>query len=146
MAQAFRMLEDVAIADAAFEAVGDTLEEVFNAATQATIELLADPTTVSPDWRREVDLSEEDVDSLLFEWLSNLVYLKDAQSVVFREGPLTLHHDALKNRWLLHGTLIGASINPLQQSLRSDIKAVTKHQYFLGQVKGQWVARVVLDL
>ena len=95
---------------------------------------------------RKVNLSEEDVASLLFEWLSYLVYFKDAQSVVFREAPLTLHYDELKNRWLLHGTLIGASTHPLGQSLRSDIKAVTKHQYSLAQVKGRWVARVVLDL
>jgi SHS2 domain-containing protein len=30
--------------------------------------------------------------------------------------------------------------------LRSDVKAVTKHLYDVHEHKGQWIARVVLDI
>ena len=146
MTKAVRFLEDTVLADVAFEATGDSLDEVFEAATQATIELMADPGTVFSDWHQDVDLSEEDVAALLFEWLSHLVFVKDAKGVVFHKAPLTVGFDKRRNRWFLHGTLIGECINQATQTLRADVKAVTKHQYFLKEENGKWVARIVLDL
>jgi len=146
MSKAVRFLEDMVLADVAFEASGDSLEEVFDAATQATIEVMADPKTVSSDWHHEVDLSEEDIAALLFEWLSHLVFLKDAKSVVFQKAPLKVYFDQQRKRWSLHGAIIGEFINQSTQTLRGDIKAVTKHQYSLREENGRWVARIVLDL
>ena len=146
MPPSFLFLEDIAIADAAFEARGDSLVELFEGATQAMIELMVDPQTVSPGWRQEIRLRESDPAELLFDWLSHLVFLKDAQSVIFREAQISLHHDEFEPGWQLHGVVFGDAIDPSHQSLRSDIKAVTKHQYSVAQNHGQWVARVVLDL
>lgn len=146
MSKAVRFLEDIVVADVAFEASGNTVEETFEAATEAIIGIMADPDTVSSDWRRDVDLYEEDVSALLFEWLSHLVFLKDAQGVVFQKASVSVCYDKQLSRWSLHGTIIGEFINQSQQSLRSDIKAVTKHQYSLREEEGRWVARVVLDL
>ena len=142
----FRFLEDIVLADAAFEASGDTLEEAFEAATQAVIEMMADPETVSSEWQHDVDLDEEDVASLLFEWLSYLVFLKDARGVVFQKARLAVCYDQQKKRWTLHGTIIGEPINQSRQTLRSDIKAVTKHQYSFAEKEGRWKARIVFDL
>lgn len=146
MAKVVRFLEDIVLADAAFEASGDTLAEAFEAATQAIIDILADPKTVSSAWRHEVHLSEENVESLLFEWLSYLVFLKDARGVVFQKAILCVWYDQQKKLWTLQGTIIGDGIDQSRQILRSDIKAVTKHQYSFTEKEGRWVARVVLDL
>ena len=43
MAYSFRFLDDIALADLAFEAEGDSVEELFRAATCALLETLADP-------------------------------------------------------------------------------------------------------
>ncbi len=146
MSKGFRFLEDIVLADAAFEASGDTLEEAFEAATEAVIETMADPETVFSDWTHEVEIYEEDVSSLLFEWLSHLVFLKDAHGVVFQKAPQEVWYDQEKKRWMVHGTIVGERIKPSSQALRSDIKAVTKHQYAFTENEGTWVARVVLDL
>ena len=98
MAKSVRILEDTVLADAAFEASGDTLEEVFEAATQAIIEMMADPETVSSDWTEEVEINEEDAASLLFEWLSHLVFLKDARGVVFQQASLRVWFDQREKR------------------------------------------------
>ena len=110
------------------------------------IELMVDPQTVSRGWHQDIRLSERDPAELLFDWLSHLVFLKDAQSVIFREAQISLHQDEVESGWHLHGVVFGETIDPSHQSLRSDIKAVTKYQYSLAQHHGQWVARVVLDL
>ena len=47
MAWTFRFLEEIALADIGFEAEGESVEEVFRGATQAILETMANPATVS---------------------------------------------------------------------------------------------------
>lgn len=144
MAWTFRFLEDIAMADTAFEAEGESVEEVFRGATQALLESMANPATVSGGWERTIERTDVDPSALLFDWLSEVVYWKDAEGVVFREAPLTLTREG--NVWLLRARLIGAPVDYRTQELHADVKGVTKHQYRMSQEAGRWKALVVLDI
>lgn len=144
MSYSFRFLDDVAVADIAFEAEGDTAEEVFLGATQALVETMADPRTVASLWVRHVDQRDEDLADLLFEWLSEIVYWKDAAGVVFHEVALTLTRQ--DGSWIVQGRLAGAPVDYQTQHLRNDVKGITKHLYELRQVGERWRATVVLDV
>jgi SHS2 domain-containing protein len=139
-------LDDIALADMAFEAVADSPPELFTAATNAMIESLADPVTVGRTWEHEIDRQAEDLSLLLFEWLEEMVYLKDAYGVVFREATLALTRLSAVSSWRLRGRLHGERVDPGRQALRSDVKGVTKHCYAVGQEGARWKARVVLDV
>ena len=144
MAWTFRFLEDIALADIGFEAEGESVEEVFRGATQALLESMANPATVPEGWERAIERSDVDQSALLFDWLSEVVYWKDAAGVVFREAPLTLTREG--DVWLLRARLIGAPVDHHSQELRNDVKGVTKHLYELKQDGRQWKAKVVLDV
>jgi SHS2 domain-containing protein len=144
MAWTFRFLEDIALADIGFEAEGESVEEVFRGATQAILETMANPSTVTEGWERAIELSDLDPSALLFDWLSEVVYWKDAAGVVFREAPLTLTR--VGNVWLLQARLIGAPVDQQTQELHADVKGITKHLYELKQKGGCWKVRVVLDV
>lgn len=145
MSHAFHFLDDIATADLAFDAFGDSLQELFQGATRAVIEALADPTTVGSTWRKTIERTDEDSAELLFDWLSDLVYWKDAAGVVFSRSELTLVCQDV-DCWKLRGLLYGEPVNGSTQTLRADVKGVTKHLYRLGQERGQWAVRVVLDI
>jgi len=144
MAWTFRFLEEIALADIAFEAEGESVEEVFRGATQALLECMANPATVSGGWERAIERTDVDTSALLFDWLSEVVYWKDAAGVVFREAPLTLTQEG--DVWLLRARLIGAPVDQQTQELRADVKGVTKHLYELKQTGNCWKVRVVLDV
>lgn len=144
MAWIFRFLEEIALADIGFEAEGESVEDVFRGATQALLESMANPVTVSGEWERSIERTDVDLSSLLFEWLSDMVYWKDAAGVVYREAPLTLTREG--EGWLLRARLIGAPVNQQTQELHADVKGVTKHLYELKQTGDRWKARVVLDV
>ena len=146
MPGSFRVLDDIALADMAFDAEGDSLPALFEAATQALIESLADPVTIAETWRHTVDMEEPDIETLLFEWLGRLVYLKDAQGVVFHRTTLSLNQSDARTAWHLHAELTGAPVDPATQNLRSDVKGVTKHLYAVTHEGNQWSTRVVLDV
>lgn len=142
----FRFLDDIALADMAFDAEGDSLSDLFDAATSALLESLADPTSVAETWRHVIDFEEPDIPSLLFEWLGRLVYLKDAHAVVFHRVALAVAPSPDQYAWRLHAEVIGAPVNASVQELRSDVKGITKHLYAVTQDATGWRARVVLDV
>jgi SHS2 domain-containing protein len=144
MSYSFRFLEDVALGDIAFEVKGDAVEELFRGATEALLETLANPGTVASSWTRPITKTDEDVANLLFEWLSEIVYWKDAAGVVFHEAPLTLTR--VKGKWTLQVRLVGAPVDRLSQELHNDVKGVTKHLYELRHQDEKWQTRVVLDV
>ena len=131
------------MADTAFEAEGESVEEVFRGATQALLESMASPATVSGGWERAIERTDVDPSTLLFDWLSEVVYWKDAAGVVFREAPLTLTREG--DVWLLRAGLIGAPVDQQTQELHADVKGVTKHRYELKQTGGSWKVIVVLQ-
>jgi SHS2 domain-containing protein len=144
MVWTFRFLEEIALADIGFEAEGESVEEVFRGATQALLESMANPATVSGGWERAIKRLDVDPSTLLFDWLSEVVYWKDAAGVVFREAPLTLTREG--EDWLLRARLIGAPVDQQTQELHADVKAVTKHLYELKQTGSCWKVRAVLDV
>jgi SHS2 domain-containing protein len=146
MAGEFRFLEDVALADAAFEASGETLAELFEAAARAVIETMVNPATVAVPWSRAVDLREDSPEALLFEWLSRIVYFKDAAGVVYHDARADIRKEDGAIPWRLTGRLRGEPVDVARHELRADVKAVTKHLYSLRREDNRWVARVVLDI
>jgi SHS2 domain-containing protein len=146
MTASYRILEDIALADAAFEAQGDTPSELCRAAAQAVIETMVDPQTVSPTLTRSVVRQEQSLEDLLFDWLHEIVYLKDKETLVFQRADCTVTHEPNSGLWQLKGTLVGEPIAPERHALRADVKAVTKHRYTVWRDERGWMATVVLDI
>ena len=144
MSSSFRFLEDIAWADIAFEAEGDSIEAMFQGATQALLEIMADPLTVRAEWTQRSSKTEAVLEDLLVEWLSEIVYWKDAAGVVFSEVPLTLTH--ANDRWTVAGMLLGARVDPTTQALRNDVKGITRHLFKIWQEGQMWKVRVVVDV
>ena len=79
----FRYLEDVATADAAFEATGETIEEMFLAAAAATVNVMVEhPEEVEGGEEISFELEQEDLEMLLFDFLQEIIYLKDARRLL----------------------------------------------------------------
>jgi SHS2 domain-containing protein len=139
----YRFLEDIATGDAAFEAEGRTLEELFVEAAVATFEVMVDTMGVEAKITREVELKNEAVDGLLFDWLSELVYLKDAEAVLFSKFKVNIKKN---DAYDLKAMVSGENINQQKHILRSDVKAITYHMFEVKKTGENWTARVILDI
>ncbi len=144
MTQGYTFLEDRVISDLAFEATGDTPAELFQAAGLALFEGMADTGRIQPRVRKEIRLRHAQIDQLLYDWLSELIYLKDAAGLLFVEFSVQLTQS---EDWSLVATVRGEPIDPKRHALRADVKAVTYHQFEVVQTEtGGWKARVVVDI
>ena len=139
----YKFLEDVAIADIAYEAYGKDLNEVFENAALAIFELSADAETIDAVKKVEFELENEKLDNLLYDFLSEILFLKDSKYMVFKHVHAAVE-EGKKNK--LKAVLEGDKINPEVQHLENDIKAVTMHMFELKKEKNQWKATVVVDI
>ncbi|HEV8663804.1 MAG TPA: archease [Candidatus Methylomirabilis sp.] len=139
----YRFLEDVAIADVAFEAWGVDLADLLSAAGEATFAVMADLAGIPEELTRRVRLEAPDPETLLFAWLEELIYRKDVDAVVFSRFAVKVTEGPLLR---LEATCIGAPIRQDQMRMRADVKAVTYHLFSVERGEDGWRARVVLDI
>jgi SHS2 domain-containing protein len=145
MTPPYRYLEEIATADVAFEARGATLEEMFLAAADATLNTMVEEIgTVAPRERRAFSLAADALDLLLFELLQELVYLKDAERLLLRVRDLRIEETGAGYR--LHAEAYGETIDPGRHPLLADVKAVTLHRLVVERTPDGWRAVVVLDV
>jgi SHS2 domain-containing protein len=141
----YRFRGDVAIADAAFEAWGATLEEVFVAAADATTNtMVQNLDAIEERQRRPIRLEEERADLLLFRFLGELIYLKDAERLLLRVPAAAIRRR--EGALVLEAEARGEPIDPLRHRLQADVKAVTLHRLRVEQTANGWEASVVLDI
>jgi SHS2 domain-containing protein len=138
----YRFLEDVAIADSAFEAEADSLEDLFRTCAIATFEVMADTSTIELKSKEDVELAGDNPDELLFDWLAELIYLKDSKSMLFGRFEVKIEQaDGFK----LTASAWGEPADQKKHKVRVDVKAVTYHLLEVKQVDDKWMAKVVLD-
>jgi protein archease len=139
----WHVLEDVAVADCAIDLEGRDLDDLFETAALALAELMVDPATVSATLARTVAIEAAELDLLLYDWISELIFLKDRDRQVFPRCRVRVGGEG---PFHLRARLEGGVIDPERTGLRADPKAVTFHQFTLERVEGGWRARLVIDI
>ena len=136
----------MAIADIAYEAYGKDLNELFENAAFVIFELSANLNTVESKKKLEISLEKDTLENLLYDFLSEILFLKDARYIVFKEIKVSIKKVEGQNPYKLNAVLKGDSINPEKQQLENDIKAVTMHMFQIKKEGKGYKATVVLDI
>ena len=139
----YRFLDDVAIADAAFQAEAESVEELFEICAQATFEVMADTKTIGHKYKEDVELIGENLEELLFDWLAELIYLKDVKSMLFSKFDIKIQK---KDGYRLAASVWGEPADQKKHKVRVDVKAVTYHLLEVKKTGNKWIAMVILDI
>lgn len=141
----YEYLEDVALSDAAFRAWGETLEETFLAAADATLgAMLDDIESLRAEEERSIEVRDEQLDLLLLQFLQEIVFYKDAESLLLRVRDVSIEQE--QAGYVLRGNALGERIDPERHELGGDVKGVTLHGLAVEETDSGWEARVVLDM
>jgi SHS2 domain-containing protein len=139
----FEFLENIAWADLAFRASGASLEELFLNSALALTSAMVDPQTVKAEKEVEIKLEGENPSELLYDFLSEIVLIKDADGILFSKFKVKVGKN---KKYYLSALAWGEEINPETQELRDDVKAITRHQFGLKKIDGGFEAQVILDV
>ena len=141
----YEFLDDIATADVAFMASGQTQEEMFRAAADAFLNvMLPDIEKLEPEVTQTIHVQADDMEMLLFQYLQELIFLKDAGKLLLRVNRVDIQDQS--NKFILEAQASGEPIDPDRHDLSVDIKAVTLHRFGIRQTNDGWEATVVLDI
>lgn len=128
--------------DVGFEAYGDTQEELFANAAIATYSFMTNVDEIDEEEEeREIAIKSEDLYSLMFDWLDEMIFLFESESLVMKKFDIEVN---LSN-FSIRGKCKGGIFDPSKHESGIIIKAVT---YNMMAIKKNevWKARVVLDV
>ncbi len=141
----YRYIEEEATADIAFEAWGKDLDEVFRDAGNAlTNVMIENPEAIEPGIKQLIEIDNENLDLLLYNFLEQIIYYKDARQLLLKVAMVKVTNTG--NLWHLNAIANGETIDPTRHRQVVDVKAVTLHHFSLVRDGEGWRAHVVLDI
>jgi SHS2 domain-containing protein len=141
----YKFIDNVAIADVAFEASGKTIEELFESAGNAlTNTMVKKLKTVELKEEKNFELKADSEEKLLHGFLQELIYYKDANLLLFREYKINISKEG--ESYILRARLKGEQLDMKKHELLVDVKAVSWHMFKIEKSKSGWNAFVILDV
>ena len=127
-------------ADVGVVAYGDNIGQAFGNAARALFNLITELDSVAEVVYRDIELSATDEESLLVEWLNELIYLFDTENIVFKRFDVTVLPNAS-----LRARSYGEKVNRLRHRLKTGVKAATYHMLRVEKGNGCRV-QVIFDI
>ena len=138
MEKEFEIIEHTA--DVGIKAYGTDMKQAFANAAKALFSLIAELDNVEEVTYRDIELTAPDRESLLVNWLNELIYLFDVENIIFKRFDITqLSETHLKAR------SYGRKVDSARDELKIGIKAATYHMLKVEQDDGYKV-QVILDI
>lgn len=133
----FRLIEHTA--DTGLVAYGHSLAEAFANAAYGLFSIIAELRKVREVESLPVAVSAEDAESLLFEWLNNLIYVFDVEHLLCKRFDITefTQHSLKAVCW-------GERYDPSRHRLKTGVKSATYHMLEVDGEKNR--VQVIFDV
>ena len=128
-------------ADIGLIVYGNNLQALFENAGEALFHLITDLRKVRRRVERRINIGGESLDRLMVDWLSELLYLHDVESLLFKGFKVeSVGKDGL--RAFVKGEMFREGVHVI----KTEVKAATYHRIEVRKERGRWKAQVILDL
>jgi SHS2 domain-containing protein len=107
----------------------------------AMFDVIINTVQVEPKVERKVEVKGNDLKSLMFNWLNELLVFVDGERLVFSKFKVKVDGENFR----LNAECMGEEMNPNKHELRTEVKATTYHKLEIKKDK-LWRAQVILDI
>lgn len=131
-------------ADAKFRAYGKSLEEAFENAALAMLNVMVETDQVTNSSSVDLELSSPDADALLFDWLSEILFLFEVEEMVFggvKVNELVINDEGCS----LSATLFGETIDLSVHVFDTEVKAATYNEMKIECTDDGWMIQATVD-
>jgi len=130
-------------ADVGIIVTGESIEELFADAAIGMTEIVVELDNLKKRREITVEIETDNAEQLFFDWLSEIIYLKDAESFLLKECLLEIVYG---ERIKLKAELSGDIIDPDRHMLKVDVKGVTLYRLKVEKINDHWQGEAVFDL
>ena len=138
MGRDFEVIEHTA--DAGIRAYGDDISEAFANAARGLFSLITELDDIEEAEYREIEITAPDQESLLVQWLNELIYLFDTDNIICKRFEI-IHLDKTR----LKARAYGEKADSSRHELKTGVKAATYHMLNVNENNG-WKVEVLFDL
>ncbi len=139
----FRYLEHTA--DLKFEAYGSNLSRAFENAAKAMFNSMVKLEKISTEIKKTVEITSESLESLLFDWMSELLRLSDTNNLLFSKFKIQSLKQ-VNNNWILKAVIQGEKFNPKKHKSEVLIKAMTYNELKIEKKGKKYKITIVMDI
>lgn len=133
----YKLIEHTA--DIGLIAYGSSLAEAFGNAAYGMFSIIAELDRVRETETRRFEISSNDLEGLLFEWLNRLLYYFDVDMLLFRRFEISILPE---NR--LKAICYGEKYDPLRHRLKTGVKSATYYMLKVDDIKNE--VQVIFDV
>jgi len=127
-------------ADVGIIAHGANIKQAFANAAKGLFSLITDLDNVQEVLHRDIEVTATDKESLLVEWLNELIYQFDTENIIFKRFDIT----ELDNT-RLRAKNYGEKVDSARHKLKTGVKAATYHMLKVDKANGCQV-QVLFDI
>jgi SHS2 domain-containing protein len=131
-------------ADVAVALAAPSLPALFVDAAAALADTVTDRLTLATSEVRPVSVAAADLDLLLVDWLSEVLFLFDVHRFLPRTARVAIERGP--DGWVAAGELQGETTDAARSPIKVLVKAVTYHQLRVVETDAGWEATVILDI
>jgi SHS2 domain-containing protein len=131
-------------ADIKVEAWGETLEEAYEASGIAFYNIILDVDNVEKRIEHPITADGFDPESLLFNYIEELIVKFELERLVFRDFKLYIERG--EDSYRLHGTGYGERYNREKHGYKVQVKAITYHEMEINEKEDKVLIRYVVDI
>ena len=128
------------IADVGIIAYGVDINQAFANAARAMFSLITELDSIEDVLYRDIELTAPDQESLLVEWLNELIYIFDAENIIFKRFDVTQ-----LNKTQIKARSYGEKVDKSKHELKTGVKAATYHMLKVDKDNGYRV-QVLFDI
>lgn len=127
--------------DVGIIAYGKDLKELFENAAFGMFNLIGNVKSAKPRLERKFEIEGEDRESLLVNWLNELIYIEDSKKMMLVDFKVSHIGDVS-----LKASAFGEEIAPDRRVILRSVKAATYNQLEIKKEKDSWKAKIVFDV
>lgn len=135
-------------ADVGIKVWAEKLTDLFTEAASAVISIMFDRDTIKGNETSSVTVEAESIEELFLQWLKELLYVMERDEMVFSEfhieNNIFSSYDDFK--YFIQAELKGEKLNPKRHGICTEIKAVTRHNFFVKKEVNLWKTFVLFDI
>jgi SHS2 domain-containing protein len=137
--EGFKVLDHTA--DIGIIAYGATIDTLFANAATGLFSLMTDLDTIEDREQKQIELTAEDAEILLVEWLNELIYMFEVDHIIFKRFEI---EELTENR--IKARCYGQYVNPKLGILKREIKAATYHMLRISKGDDGYQVTVIFDI
>lgn len=134
-------------ADIRVKSWGRTLEEAFSQTALSLMTTISpNLTKIDPKIEKTIKISSEDIGALLFDFLSEFLYIFDVEGLIFSQITVVSIDKIKSDQFLLQAYTKGEKFNSEKHEIGTEVKAITYSFMNIEQSDQKVIIEIVFDI